>query len=82
MSVGIYSAGNLLQEIITSRNLTQAWVAAAMGRPAQLVSEIVTGRKQITTATAIDLERALSVPAEVWLTAQATCNLRAERSPR
>ena len=78
--MGIYSAGNLLHEILTGRNLTQAWLANAMGRPAQVVSEIVTGKKQITVATAIDLEKALAIPAEVWLTAQATCNLRAERT--
>jgi HTH-type transcriptional regulator/antitoxin HigA len=74
-----YSAGNLLQEILASRNLTQAWLSGAMGRPAQVVSEIVTGKKQITVATAVDLERALSIPAEVWLAAQTVHALRVEQ---
>jgi HTH-type transcriptional regulator/antitoxin HigA len=77
--MGTYSAGNLLQEILTSRNLTQTWLAIAMSRPPQVVSEIVTGKKSITVATAIDLERALTIPAEVWLATQTACNLRDKR---
>lgn len=65
-----YSAGNLLTEILANRGITQVSLAASMGRPPQLVSEIVTGKKQITVATARDLERTLGVPAEVWLTTQ------------
>lgn len=71
-----YSAGNLLREILSARDMSQAALAKAMSRPEQLVSEIVTGKKGITFATAADLERALSIPAEVWLTAQTIHGLR------
>jgi addiction module HigA family antidote len=71
-----YAAGMLLQEILNGRGRTQKWLSETMGRPAQMVSEIATGKKQITTDTALELERALGVPAEVWLTAQTVCNLR------
>lgn len=77
--LALYSAGNLLQEILAARSLTQAWLAAEMSRPAQVVSEIVTGKKQITAATAVGFEAALSIPAEVWLTAQAIHNVREKR---
>lgn len=73
----IYPAGKLLQEILIARGLTQALLADAMGRPPQMVSEIATGKKQITPATAVDLEAALAVPAEIWLTTQALHNVRA-----
>jgi len=73
------SAGDLLRQVLAGRGNSQAWLATAMGRPAQMVSEIITGKKQITPATAIDLERVLAVSAEVWLTAQAVHNLGLER---
>jgi HTH-type transcriptional regulator / antitoxin HigA len=59
--------GELLSETLESMNLTQAELARRMGRPAQAINEIVRGTKEITAETAIQLERVVSVPANIWL---------------
>ena len=38
-----------------------------MGRPYQVVNEIVRGRKAITAETALQLEAALEIKAHIWL---------------
>lgn len=47
--------------------MTQSELAQRVGRPLQAVNEIVNGVKCITAETAIQLERALGVPAYFWL---------------
>jgi HTH-type transcriptional regulator/antitoxin HigA len=46
-----------------------------MGRPPRLISEIVRGKRSITAETAVQLERALDVPARFWLTLQTQYDL-------
>jgi addiction module HigA family antidote len=46
-----------------------------MGRPAQVVNEIIRGKKQITAETALDLERALGISAGFWVRLQADYDL-------
>lgn len=58
--------GEYLAEVIEELGMTQADLAARMGRPAQAVNEIVLGRKAITPDTAIQLEKVTSVPAHIW----------------
>lgn len=59
--------GELLAETIETAGLSQAELARRMGRPAQVINEIVRGAKEITAGTAIQLERVLGVPAHIWL---------------
>lgn len=74
--------GEILREVLQSRGTSQAALAAALGRPPQLVSEIVTGKKNITADTALDLERALGISGEFWVHAQAEHNLSVARQSR
>jgi HTH-type transcriptional regulator/antitoxin HigA len=46
--------------------MSQADLARRIGRPTQAVNEIIKGGKAITPATALQLERALGVPAHIW----------------
>ena len=55
--------------------MTQRALAEAMGRPPQVINEIVRGRKAITAATAIQLEEVLGTSARLWLSLQATYEL-------
>lgn len=71
--------GELLAEELAARGLTQRELAEHMGRPKQLVSEIVHGKKRITAETALELERVLGVPAEVWVRLQAEYELTRAR---
>lgn len=75
-------AGRILRTELAGRGMTQLELAAAMRRPPQLVSEIVTGKKAITPDTAIDLEEALGIDAGFWLRAQAVYELAKARRLR
>lgn len=59
--------GELLAEELAARGMTQAELARRMGRPRQTISGIVTGRKAITAETALRLERALGIAAQLWV---------------
>lgn len=63
--------GEPLGEELAVRGLSQAQLARQMGRPLQTMNAICTGKKSITAETALDLERALGIPARVWLGLQA-----------
>lgn len=71
--------GEILREELQTRGLTQAAFAEQLGRPAQLVSEIVTGTKGITARTALDFERVLGVSADFWMRLQAAYELDVAR---
>ena len=58
--------GEYLAEVIAVKGISQAELARRLGRPFQAVNEIIKGEKAITPATALQLERALDVPAHIW----------------
>ncbi len=64
------SPGKLLAQELDSRGWTQAEFAAVVGRPTQFVSEIVTGKKEITRESAAQLGAALGTYPEFWLRLQ------------
>ena len=59
--------GEILQDELEARGWTQADLAQILGRPLQVVNEIIAGKKAITAETAIALSRALDTSAEYWL---------------
>ena len=58
--------GETLRELLEEREISQADLAARMGRPKKTISEIVNGKAAITPDTALELELVLGVPAEFW----------------
>lgn len=58
--------GEYLAEVIAVKGITQAELARRLARPIQAINEIIKGEKAITPATALQLERALDVPAHIW----------------
>ena len=62
--------GETLAETLEEIGMSQAELAQRMGRPLQMISEIIQGKKAITAETAIQLERATGVPANFWNSAQ------------
>ena len=68
----------MIVPVETSR-LSQRQLAVAMGRPVNTVNAIVLGRKAITAATAVDLERVLGISAGLWLRLEASYRLALER---
>ncbi|MGO2613162.1 MULTISPECIES: HigA family addiction module antitoxin [Corynebacterium] len=53
-----------------ARGWTQAAFAEILGRPAQFVSEIISGKKEITRESAEQISAALGTSAEFWLNLQ------------
>ena len=72
--------GLTLEDELEARGMTQRELARRMGRPEQLVSELIHGRKALTAATALQLETALGVPAELWMNLEVGYRLELERS--
>ena len=62
--------GETLAETLEDLGLSQAELAQRTGRPLQVISEIIQGKKAITAETALQLERATGVPASFWNSAQ------------
>ena len=67
VSDAVIHPGALLAEEIEARGMTQRELALAMGRPPQLISEIVRGRRGISAETALQLEAALGTAAHIWV---------------
>ncbi len=67
--------GEVLAEELRARGMTQSELARRMGRPIQVINAIVTGKKSITAETALQIEKALDIPAEFWLNLEATYQL-------
>lgn len=63
--------GYTILDYLEERDMTQAELAARMGRPLKTVNEIIAGKASITPETAIQLERVLGAPARFWLVRQA-----------
>lgn len=58
--------GEFLAEELKQRRMSQLDLARRMGRPPQVISDIVRARKEITPETAIELETVLGMSAHLW----------------
>ncbi len=58
--------GETLAEILADRGMSQAELAERMGRPKKTISEIIGAKAELTSETALQLERVLGVPASFW----------------
>ena len=62
--------GERLARELESRHWMQKDLAEILGRPMQLVNEVISGKKEITRETAAQLGAALGTSAELWLNMQ------------
>ena len=58
--------GEILEEELEARGMTQKELAARLGRPAQAINEIIKAKKAITPDTAIGLGKVLGIDAQFW----------------
>jgi len=77
-----FPPGEYLRDELEERGWTEKEFAEILGRPVQVVSEILNGRKQIVTDTALAIGEALGTSPELWLNLQTTFNLFEARSSR
>src|SRR3984957_9094766 len=68
--------GQQLAKTLASRGMSQAELATRIGRPQKTINEIVKGKASITPDTAIQLERALGIPASIWNSLEAAYQLQ------
>jgi HTH-type transcriptional regulator/antitoxin HigA len=54
----VFPPGDFIRDEIEARGWTQGDLAQIMGRPAQAINELISGKKQITPETALGLARA------------------------
>jgi len=59
--------GNILKRELEARGWTQNDLAAIIGRPPQVISEIISGVKQITPETACELAEAFGTSPDFWM---------------
>ena len=71
--------GEVLEEELEARGMTQKELAARLGRPAQAINEIIRAKKSITPETAIGLGRVLGIDAQFWINLEATYRMTLAR---
>jgi len=59
--------GDTIKEHLEFEGMSQAELAARMGRPKEKINDLIKGREPITIKTAFQLEKVLNVPAKFWL---------------
>ncbi len=75
----IVAPGMVVRRELDARGWTQEDLARIMDRPVQVISEIVSAKKQITPETALGLAAALGTSAEMWLQIESSYRLRLAR---
>lgn len=70
MPVEVFPAGGHLADELEARGWTQVDFAEVLGRPTQFVSEVLSGKKEITRESAAQIAAALGTSAEFWLNLQ------------
>lgn len=71
--------GETLADEIAARGMNQTELAARLGRPLQVVNEIIRGKKAITDRTALGLEKVLGVSAAFWVNLEQEYRMTLER---
>lgn len=67
--------GELLGEELEARGMSQQELARRMGRPPQMINELIRGGKALTPETALGLEMALGIPAAFWVSSESSYRL-------
>jgi HTH-type transcriptional regulator/antitoxin HigA len=63
----VFQPGEYLRDELEARGWTQSEFARIIGRPIQVVNEIINGRKRITVESAKEIGLALGTGPELWL---------------
>ena len=73
-----FPPGDLIRRELEHRGWTQGDLARIMGRPLQIVNQIINGGKAITARTARELEAALGPEAQFWMNLETSWRLYIE----
>lgn len=78
----IIHPGEILQEELEARGLTQKGFAEQIGRPLQLINNIVNGRSGISAETALDFAEAFDTSTQFWMNLDSNYRLALARKKR
>ncbi len=74
-SAEIFPPGEYIAGELQERGWTQSDLAKIIGRPLQVVNEIINGKKRITAETAKAISEAFDTGPEVWINLQSSYDL-------
>lgn len=74
--------GEVIKDEVEARGITQKQLAGLMGMPYTMLNEILNGKRNVTTETALLFEAALDINAEMLLGIQADYSLQIARKNR
>lgn len=69
----------MLKDELEARGLTQRKFASIIGMPYTAFNEIINGKRPITTDTALKIEAATGIAANIWIGLQADYNMQVAR---
>src|SRR5262245_31684336 len=77
----VFTPGEFIKDEIDTRGWTQADLAEILGRPLQMVNELIAGKRSVTPETAQGLGDAFGTGAELWMNLESAYQLwRARRA--
>lgn len=76
----VFPPGEYIRDLLESRDWTQADLAEILGRPVQVVNEIIVGKKAVTPETAQALGEAFGTGPDFWLNLESAFRLSLSRT--
>jgi addiction module HigA family antidote len=71
--------GEIIEDELEAREIKKTAFAALLGIKPGHLSELLRGKRHVSAATALKLEKLLSIPAEYWMRVQVQYDLFVER---
>lgn len=62
--------GEMIKDELKERNMTQKQLSELTGIKPSVLSETINGKRSLSLTVAIALEKALGIPAEIWMNLQ------------
>lgn len=67
--------GEMIKDELKERGMTQKQLAEQTGIKASVISETVNGKRPVSLNVAVALEKALDIPADIWMNMQTQYDL-------
>lgn len=67
--------GEMIKDELRERNMTQKQLATETGIKASVLSETINGKRSVSLSVAVALEKALDIPADIWMNLQTQYDL-------
>ena len=67
--------GEMIKDELKERGMTQKQLAAETGIKTSVLSETINGKRSVSLSVAVALEKALDIPADIWMNMQTQYDL-------